>query len=72
MRHAQAVQTVPTGFAAVPPAGPATPLTATANSAPERSKAPCAMASTAASLTAPWLAKSASVTPKSCCLAVLD
>ena len=38
----------------VPPPGPATPVTDTARSAPERARAPAAMARATGSLTAPW------------------
>ena len=40
-RSAQASHTVPTGFSAEPPVGPATPVTATAMSARECARATC-------------------------------
>ncbi|MEZ5420670.1 MAG: hypothetical protein R2708_25465 [Vicinamibacterales bacterium] len=45
--------TVPTGFSAVPPPGPATPVTATVTSTPARARRPSAIAAATASLTAP-------------------
>ncbi len=62
-RKAQASHTVPTGFSGVPPPGPAIPLTATATSAPERSRAPSAIALTTGSLTAPQRFRTSSGTP---------
>jgi len=43
---ANPIQTVPTGFAALPPPGPATPVTDTAISTPNRSTAPAAIEDT--------------------------
>ena len=63
--YATAYQTVPTGFASVPPPGPAMPVTATATSTPSRSTAPRAIASATGSLTAPCSAISAGSTPSS-------
>ena len=56
-------QIVPTGFASLPPPGPAMPVTETAASAPSRSTAPRAIASATGSLTAPCSATSAGSTP---------
>ena len=52
-RRSTAMNTVPTGFSAVPPSGPAMPLTAIAQLAPVRARAPSAISITVASLTAP-------------------
>ena len=51
--RAQAKCTSPTGFSAVPPVGPATPVTATPRSAGEFAIAPSAITRTTGSLTAP-------------------
>src|SRR5882724_2845275 len=51
---AQANHTVPTGLPGTAPSGPAIPVTATATCAPERRRAPRAIARATASLTAPW------------------
>ena len=45
--------TSPTGFSAVPPPGPAIPVTETATSAPSRSRAPAAIAAAVSAETAP-------------------
>ena len=47
------MNTVPTGFSAVPPSGPAMPLTAMPQVAPVRARTPSAISSTVGSLTAP-------------------
>ncbi len=60
--------TVPTGFSAEPPPGPATPVTETAISAPRRRRAPSAIAQAHASLTAPFVSRISGDTPRSCCL----
>src|SRR5438105_8734116 len=59
--------TSPTGFSAVPPPGPAMPVTATATSAPSRSRAPRAIASATSADTAPCAARSSSGTPSAAC-----
>src|SRR5262249_18550368 len=51
---AHAKHTIPTGFSGVPPAGPATPVTAIASCARLRFKAPEAISLAVCSLTAPW------------------
>ena len=53
-RCASANHTRPTGFSAVPPSGPAIPVTATARSAPLSCRAPPAICSAVDALTAPW------------------
>ena len=63
--------TVPTGFSAVPPPGPATPVIATAVSAPKRLSAPAAIAWATSAETAPCAAISAASTPRSATLASL-
>ena len=62
---ASATATVPTGFSAVPPVGPAIPVMPTPRSAPARYRMPSAIARATGSLTAPWAARTASGTPKS-------
>ena len=52
-RRAQAKWTSPTGFAALPPSGPAIPVTLTAISAREFLSAPSAIAAAVSALTAP-------------------
>ena len=64
--------TVPTGLSAVPPVGPAIPVTATATCAREWATAPRAMARATGSLTAPWVAISPAGTPSSSVLASLE
>src|SRR5450830_1463103 len=64
--------TVPTGLAALPPLGPATPVTATDTWALPWRRAPSAMASATGSLTAPCRAISASGTPSSSVLASFE
>ena len=49
--------TVPTGFSGVPPPGPAMPVTLTAKSAPEASRAPWAISRAVSPETAPMLGK---------------
>ena len=49
LRLAQPKQTIPTGFAGVPPEGPATPVTATARSAVLLASAPEAISAATAS-----------------------
>jgi hypothetical protein len=63
--------TVPTGFSADPPSGPAIPVIATAVSASKRSSAPWAIASATGSDTAPCSVISAGSTPRSALLASL-
>gem|GEM_PF-3851347 len=53
-RSATAIHTVPTGIAALPPPGPATPVTATDTSAPLALSAPRAMAAAVSPLTTPY------------------
>ena len=53
-------KTSPTGFSAVPPPGPATPVTATAMSAPSRARAPLAIAAAVSAETAPCVASTSS------------
>src|SRR2546425_3481861 len=50
---ASAMNTRPTGFSGVPPAGPAIPVTPSPTSAPALSRMPAAMASATSALTAP-------------------
>ena len=69
---AQPMQTMPTGFAGVPPVGPATPDTATATSARLRASAPSAISHTVASLTAPCSARVCAQTPSMSILASLE
>ena len=64
--------TSPTGFCALPPPGPATPVTATVMSACERASAPWVIARATASLTAPCSTSIASGTPSSSDLAALE
>src|SRR5829696_1957031 len=54
----------PTGLAAVPPSGPATPVTATATSVPSRRRAPSAIATATCAETAPCAANRSSPTPR--------
>ena len=60
-----AIQTLPTGFSAVPPLGPATPVTDTPISVPSRTRAPRAICRATGSLTAPCSMMSESSTPSS-------
>src|SRR5690606_25782799 len=60
---ASASHTAPTGLSSLPPPGPAMPLTATARSAPDRSRMPAAISRTVSSLTAPALASVSGRTP---------
>ncbi len=62
----------PPRLAALPPPGPATPVTATAMSACELASAPSAMARATGSLTAPCPASTASGTPSSSAFAALE
>ncbi len=64
--------TMPTGLSALPPVGPATPVTATATWACACATAPSAMARATGSLTAPCCAISAAGTPSSSVLAALE
>ena len=64
--------TVPTGFSAEPPPGPAIPVIPTAVSAPKRASAPSAIARATGSDTAPWSSISAASTPSSATLASLE
>ena len=68
-RRAQPNQTRPTGLSALPPPGPATPVTLMARSARDRATAPSAMARATGSLTAPCAAIRAGATPTSSVLA---
>src|SRR5690606_25772688 len=61
------IQTVPTGFSADPPPGPAIPVTETATSAPSARLAPTAISLAVSSLTAPCAASVDSRTPSSAC-----
>jgi len=63
--------TVPTGFSSVPPSGPATPEMDTARVAPDRVRAPWAMAATTGPLTAPWVSSSSAGTPSCDCFIAL-
>ncbi len=65
------MHTVPTGFSAVPPPGPAIPVVATARSTPLASRRPDAIARATGSLTAPCASRSAGGTPSSSILAAL-
>ena len=65
-------QTSPTGFSALPPPGPAMPVTETARSTGERPSAPAAIAAATSRLTAPCWAMSAIGTPSSELLASLE
>ncbi|HEX6868790.1 MAG TPA: hypothetical protein VF119_08280 [Candidatus Limnocylindrales bacterium] len=60
---ATAMYVRPTGFSAVPPSGPATPVTDTARSAPIRSRPPVAMATATWADTAPCADRTSSPTP---------
>ncbi len=63
---------MPTGFAGVPPPGPAIPVTATASVAALRASAPSAISRATASLTAPHRARVSSRTPRSALLAAFE
>src|SRR2546421_251683 len=58
-------KTRPTGFSSLPPSGPAMPVTATATSAPSRSRAPAAIAAAVSADTAPWRLSTSGGTPSS-------
>src|SRR5262250_1384960 len=66
---AQPMYTVPTGFSALPPSGPAMPVTARPHAEPEMRHTPSAMARATGSLTAPWARRRCSGTPRSSSLA---
>ena len=66
---ASPTNTVPTGFAGVPPSGPAIPVMASAHAVPARSAAPRAIASAQGALTAPWTRRTSAGTPRSSSLA---
>ena len=66
---ASPMNTVPTGLAGVPPSGPAMPVMARPQAAPERSQMPRTMASAHAWLTAPCVLRISSDTPSSSCFA---
>src|SRR5213596_1539937 len=66
---ASATNTVPTGLAAVPPSGPATPVIARPQGVPARSQMPRAIASAHGALTAPWTRRISAGTPRSCSFA---
>ena len=65
---ATAMNTVPTGFASLPPPGPATPVVEIAIVAPVRVSAPRAISMAVSWLTAPCAAKVDSRTPRSATL----
>ena len=65
-RSARAKTTVPTGFDGVPPPGPAMPVIATATSASDAASAPRAIAQAVATLTAPNVSTTSSLTLSSC------
>jgi len=71
-RTAWAKTTVPTGFFAVPPPGPATPVIATAISASLPFSAPCAIAHAVAVETAPKVSSTSALTPSRLILALLE
>src|SRR6266851_4591042 len=58
-------KTRPTGFSALPPPGPAMPVTATATSTPSRSRAPDAIAAAVSAETAPCRSRTSRGTPSS-------
>src|SRR5437762_5946607 len=62
---ASPTNTVPTGFAAVPPSGPATPVIARPQGAPARSQTERTLASAQGALTAPWVRRISAGTPSS-------
>src|SRR5438132_9792601 len=62
---ASPTNTVPTGFAAVPPSGPATPVIARPQGAPARSQTERTIASAQGALTAPWVRRISAGTPSS-------
>ena len=62
---ASATKTVPTGFAAVPPSGPAIPVIARPQGVPARSQTPRTIASAHGALTAPWTRRISAGTPSS-------
>src|SRR5207249_6099926 len=62
---ASATNTVPTGFAAVPPSGPAIPVIARPQGVPARSQTPRTIASAHGALTAPWTRRISAGTPSS-------
>ena len=66
-----AMQTVPTGFSAVPPSGPAIPVTPTPMSTRERDLMPSAIAVATGSLTAPCAFSISSGTPSNSIFAAL-
>ena len=68
-RSATAKQTVPTGFSAVPPSGPAIPVTDAARSAPNRASAPLAISREVSSDTAPNRPRVSGATPSNSCFA---
>lgn len=59
------MQTVPTGVSGLPPEGPATPVTATATSAPLTASAPEAIAEAVSRLTTPYRSIVSCDTPRS-------
>ncbi len=69
---ASAMATVPTGFSADPPSGPATPVILTPSSVPKRCRTPSAIARATGSLTAPCSASMSSGTPSSRVFTVLS
>src|SRR4029453_11664827 len=60
--HPRPKHTVPTGFSAVPPSGPATPVVETTMSAPSARRAPAAISAAVCSLTAPCASRVAAPT----------
>ncbi len=69
---AVAKTTVPTGFEGVPPPGPAIPVIATATSASDAASAPRAIAQAVATLTAPNVSTTSSLTFSSWIFAALE
>lgn len=67
-----ATQTVPTGFSALPPPGPAIPVMLTPTSAPSRVRAPVAISRATASLTAPDAASVSGETPRAATFTALS
>ena len=70
--RAQPKHTVPTGFAALPPPGPATPVMESESVPLLWRSAPSAISRAASSLTAPWVLMVSSFTPRSSCFAAFE
>jgi len=66
------MNTVPTGFWALPPSGPAIPVMLTPTSTWACFRAPRAICPATGSLTAPCAARSWAETPSSCCFASFE